>query len=115
MTDAQTAIADIQEALEEYGTNISLKKVTAGAYNPLTGDTADTVVSTSMKAFINTSISSERLKLVGNYDAVFTFYTSEAVDESYKISYESKDYQILHISRKVLQNTSMLYEATCKR
>ena len=43
MSDATEAIKDIIEAINEYGSTITLNIITEGAYNPVTGDTDDTI------------------------------------------------------------------------
>ncbi len=119
MTESQTAILDILDALDEYGTAITLKRVVEGEYDPTTGDTLDVVTEYPMKAFIgqmaSEKMANDPLVKTSSYDAVFELYHTEKVTKGYLIEYGGFDYTILAIDSPVLQGDALLYECVAKK
>ena len=110
MSEATDAIIDIQEALEEYGSDIVLKSVTEGAYNPVTGETTDTVVTTNLKAIIKDFAGEELINdSIGVKDLKFMIYFASEIKYTDTITFDSKVYKILNIDKTILQNTNLLY------
>ena len=111
MSEATDAIIDIQEALEEYGSDIVLKSVTTeGTYNPATGETTDTVVTTNLKAIIKDFAGEELINdSIGVKDLKFMIYFASEIKYTDTITFDSKVYKILNIDKTILQNTNLLY------
>ena len=120
MSEATDAIADLIDALDEFGTSITLNKITkTGAYVPATGAYATTTVATTKKAFIK-QFASEKLVnnplvKVSGYDVVFKLNHDEAITTDWTIVYNSDAYKILLVDTSILQNEDILYECVCKK
>jgi len=49
------------------------------------------------------------------FELSIKFYTESVITKDNKMIYDSKDYEIVYVSKKVLQDTTLLYEALIKR
>lgn len=111
MSEAAEAIGDIVEALNEYGTSITLRTISEDSYDPYTG-TATTEVDTDLKAFISLEasrvVSQQFAK--NTYDLALKTFHTEKITKSNKIVYNGEVYNITYVSSKVLQDTTLLYE-----
>ncbi len=120
MTDAQSAIIDIQEALAEYGSVITFKSITQGAYDPLTGNT-ETSTDTITNAIINRFASRELSEIVkdnttvNTYELAAMFYHASTVKVNDKIVLNGATYNIIHVSPLYLQDVIIKYEVLIKR
>lgn len=120
MNDAELAISEILTALSEYGSDITLRKVTHGSYNPLTGAT-EVNTDTPVKALINRLASESVSKQIsGNeayngYEMSITFYHTEAPNTSWKVVFMGIEYKIILAVPYILQNTAFKYEVLVKR
>lgn len=121
MTDAFEAIRDLQEALTEYGSDITLKKVIQGTYNPQTGNTTQTVTDYNMRAIIK-RYASESLSrsisentIVSSYELSLLVYHTEEIKKDWKVIFKGQTYQILYVSPTTLQNENISYELLIKK
>lgn len=120
MTDAQSAIIDIQEALAEYGSVITFKSVTQGVYSPLTGN-AETTTDTITKAIIKRYASKELSEVVkdnvavNSYELSAMFYHSGEVKVNDKIVLNGATYNIIYVSPLYLQDVIIKYEVLIKK
>lgn len=116
MTDARSAIIDIQEALAEYGSAITFKSVTQGVYSPLTGNvetTTDTVTKAIIKRFASKELS--EIVAVNSYELAAMFYHSGEVKVKDKIVLGGATYNIIHVSPLYLQDIIVKYEVLIKK
>ena len=110
MSDALDAIEDIKEALEEYGSNIELRQITTGIFNPGEGETLDTFVDKPLKVLIKKYNSFERQNTeIHNDDLKLMLYFDESITYDDRIILLSSPYKILNIDKKVLQNENLFY------
>lgn len=127
MNEAEEAIKDIQEEFKEYGNSIQIETqgqdipVSDPAYdhtNPANNKGTPTL-SPIIYAFISdTSFKDQDTiskvvgkNVVGKRVKDMTFYTDIAFNKvESKIIYESKDYEIVYISEKKIQDTVFLYK-----
>lgn len=120
MNDAQSAIVDIQDALTEYGTDITLNTITIGAYNPITDTTTSTTVSTAMKALIKNSATqhtAEVFKLqnpTSSYDYSLIFYSTIEPEINDTVTISGKTFKIVFVDKMILQNIIIKYEVLVK-
>lgn len=116
MQDALDAIADITEALEEYGTAIKLRTITAGTYNPMTGMTGETITDTTLKAIIKSEASeSTERAFKSDYELSIMFYSTVEPTKSHKIVVGTAVYNILYVSKSILQGVTFKYEVLCAK
>lgn len=120
-TDALEAIKDIKEAIEEYGSSIILRLETQNqaTYDPRSPDTGVTVTDTPMKALISTEASKDLATsmpkdLIGTYEIAMKLYTTLELTKAYKIVYDGKEWEVLYPSKRVLQDTTLMYEVLVK-
>ena len=111
MFDALDAINDIVEAIEEYGSTVTLNIITAGVYDTATGETTSTVVSFPTKA-IPSNYTSREIDNTNIHatDLRFKIYYSGVIDYTYKIVFDGKTYKLMNIDKKIMQDTNLLYE-----
>ena len=111
MSEATEAILDIVEALNEYGTSISLRSVSENSYDPYTG-ASTTEVDTGLKAFISLEASRVVSQQFAKhtYDLALKTFHTEKITKADKIVYDGEVYNIVYVSSKVLQDTTLLYE-----
>lgn len=120
MTDAQSAIIDVQEALAEYGSAITFKSITQGVYSPLTGNT-ETSTDTATKALIKRFASKELSEIVkdniavNSYELSAMFYHSGTVKLNDKIVLSGVTYNIIYVSPLYLQDIIVKYEVLIKQ
>jgi SPP1 family predicted phage head-tail adaptor len=111
MSEATEAIEDIVEALNDYGSSITLRDGTVTAYDPYTGPSV-TDVDTPLKAFISLEASRSLSQQFDShtYDlAIKTYHTSKITKED-QIIYDGQVFRILYVSSKILQDTTLIYE-----
>jgi len=114
--EALEAIKEIQLALSQYGSDITFRSVTKGTYDPLTGDTTDTIVDIPTKAFIQSQASEATQRAFnGDYEVSFFTYLSSKPDKDDKIIYQSETYNIVYIAPTTLQNLNIKYEILGKK
>ena len=110
MSDATDAILDVIDAITEYGSTITLKSITPGAYDTTTGETADVIADTITKALPKDYKGTE-LEAPDVYvdDVKFMLYTSDVITYHDKIVYDSVTYNIININKKILQDLNIVY------
>lgn len=110
MNDATLAIQDIQDALAEYGSSVTLQLITRGAYDTTTGETADVVVNTPLKALPQNydTRDIDGVKILATDIRFLLYYDGEIGDED-KIVFNSVTYNLLKIDKKILQDANLLY------
>lgn len=110
MTDAQEAIIDVEEAIEEFGSTIVLNLVDKGEYDPNTGDYATTTTSVPMKALIqNYTVDELNRDDVGLDDVKFKLYYNASIENPCTVEYNGKTHKIISISSMVLQDLTIIY------
>jgi len=110
MSDATDAIIDIQEALLEYGSDIILKKVTKGTYDPDTGEDTASITDIPMQALPrNYNRKEMEDPNVHIKDKEFRLYYNGEIDYDDKIEYKGKIYSLERIDTKDFQNEELLY------
>lgn len=113
MSVALDAITDIQEALDEYGSTITLNIPSNSTYNPATGEYTATTANEALKAFIK-RVDADNITKNANElyvgDIEFMFYTTTAFTEEATITFNSKEYKILGKTFKFLQDNVLAYE-----
>ena len=117
--DALDAIDDIIEAIDEYGSDIKVVTEVISGYDPYTGPI---VASTSvdMKGIIS-SEATQRVNDIftklstDSYEMAIKLYSDVVVTKENKIAYKSLSYEILYVSEKSLQNTTILYEVLVRK
>lgn len=120
MLDVDYAIDDIVEALDEYGSAVTLRNIVSGAYDPLTGSST-TTTDYPTKAFIN-KLASESIQgqirlneAYSGYEMSITLYSSHAIDSTWRVLFNSVEYKIILVVPYTLQNTIFKYEILVKR
>lgn len=132
MTDAQSAIIDIQDSLEEYGTQIKFNHISISSYNPITDTSSETITTEITKAFIKKSATAkvgEDFRLAkpnDSYDYAIMMYsiTEPHIDDtiedigiidfySYVYSYVGT-YKVVWVSPTILQGSVIKYEVLVK-
>jgi hypothetical protein len=104
------------------GKEITLRKVTQGAYNPATGTTTNTNSDTTLKALIKNTMSDASQRIIENNDkiegtvtpwnlSVVLQHTEEPTKE-WKVIYNAVEYTIIHITYRILTDS---YELVLKR
>ncbi len=110
MSDATDAVIDIIEAIDEYGSAITLNSITTGVYDTTTGLTADTVVPHVMKALPKDYTSKELdNKDIHINDIKFVLYFDGPIGYDDKIIFNSVTYNLLNIDKKILQDVNIVY------
>lgn len=118
MSKATETIPKIAKAIEKYGTDIQIKEIVIdmSKYSPYPSeDQSRTPVFYDSKALIN-SLASEDLatsmpkELINNYRLAMKLQTTISLDTSKFIVYDNKTYEILFVSKKILQGQNLLYE-----
>ncbi len=110
MSDATDAVLDVIEAIDEYGSSITLNSIIPGVYDTTTGETADTVTPHVMKALPKDYKGKELDALdVHVNDIKFMLYHSGAIGYHDKIVYNSVTYNLLNIDKKILQDINIVY------
>ena len=117
MSKATERIPKIAKAIEKYGTPVQIKVVTkdVSAYDPYNPNSGVTTTLTDSKALIS-SLASEDLatsmpkELINNYRLAMKLQTTISLDTSKFIVYDGKTYEILFVSKKILQGENLLYE-----
>lgn len=122
MSDATDAIIDIKDALEEYGSTITLVKQGAEIRDDYDNIiTPATDIQTVMKALVGTSATDTTLgKLTQaqkeSYQLSLRLYTTEIINQDeYFIKFRNEDYNIVFISEIILQDTTLMYELLVKK
>lgn len=115
--DAKEAIEDISEAIEEYGSYVTIRSVTKdqSTYDPRNPSSGIVNVDTPTKALISTEASKDLKtsmpkELIGTYQIAMRLQSTEVITKAHKILYDGKVYEVLYPSKKVLQNEVLLYE-----
>lgn len=111
MSDATDAIEDIVEAINEYGTSISLRSVSEDSYDPYTGSTV-TNTDVELKAFVSLEASRVLSQQFAKhtYDLALKTYHTTKITKADEIIYDGQTYKILYVSSKILQGTAIIYE-----
>ena len=111
MTDAELAIIDLKEAILEYGSTITLNIITEGAYNPVTGDTDDTITPHPMKA-LPKNYTSKELESPDIYvkDIKFMLYFDGEIDYTDNLIFNGNTYNFLNIDKMILQDETLVYK-----
>ena len=124
MTEAQSAIIDIQDALAEYGSTITFKKASQGTYNPNSG-AVDTYEDVELKAIVRREATErvvnafQDLSKIENseasYDIALMFYHTEKPTKKDRISFNGDIYKIKYVSSTILQDAVIKYEVLISR
>ncbi len=111
MSDATDAIADVIEAIEEYGSTVTLNIITAGTHDTVNGGTTgDTTVPVSTKALPKNYTSKELQNTeIHATDIKFMIYHSTEIAYKDNIVYDGKTYKLLNIDKKILQDLNIIY------
>lgn len=115
MKDALDAIKTIKEEFAVYGSDITLRTVTQGAYDPMTGVTT-TTTDTALKAIIKSeaTLQTERA-FTGDYESSVMFYSASEPTKTDKILIDGDTYNIVYIAKTILQNVTIKYELLISR
>ena len=118
--EALSAVNDIIEAIDEYGSAIIIQTITpevSDAYGVVT--TPAVTVSEVTKGLPTKQASADfsqgLLDTIGSFELAIKLYTVTELTKANKILYKSKTYNILYISEKVLQDTRLIYEVLVAR
>jgi len=110
MSDATDAIVDIQEAVLEYGSSITLNTIVKGAYDPVEGEATDIVTPHSMKSLINDYTTKElENNNIRTTDIKFRFYYAGSIGYDDQIVFDGKTYTLENIDKKILQDENLIY------
>jgi len=116
MKEALEAIAEITAALSEFGSDVIYRSIVQGSYNPMTGETTETVTDTPTKASIKAQATIETQRAYGaDYEKAFMIYLQHPPDMKSKIVFDGKVYNIVYIVPSKLQNIDFKYEILGKR
>ena len=116
MQEALDAIDDIVEALEEFGTAIKLRTIVSTGYDPMTGSTGETITDTTLKAIIKSEASeSTERAFNSDYELSIMFYSTVEPTKSHKIVLGTDVYNILYVSKSILQGVTFKYEVLCAK
>jgi len=121
MNDADEAIIDIIEAIEEYGSTIQIVTLTKVVpYNPYKGEEyTETIVDT--KALISNEATSKvndnfiANNINSSYDLSIKIYSDIVITKSNKIIFDGNTYEISYVSSKILQDTTLIYELLIRK
>ena len=115
--DAKEAIVDIAEAIEEYGSDVSVRTITKdqSLYDPRNPSAGIINTDVPTKALINTEASKDLAtsmpkELIGTYQIAMKLQSTTPITKANKIIYDGKVYEILYPSKRVLQNELLMYE-----
>lgn len=116
MNEALDAVKEIQSALSEHGSDITYRKIEQETYNPMTGETTQTITDTNTKAFIKKQATEATQRAYGeDYEVSFIFHLQEPPDKKGKVIFRGETYNIVYIAPSTLQNTDFKYEILGKR
>ncbi len=116
MSDALDAIEDIVEAINDYGSSITLNIITKGVYDYDTGDTADTNAPVAMEALIKSYKSKELENTDIHVDDIkFIIYLDGPVEYKDNITFNGQVYKLLNIDPKYLQDENLMYTIQGRR
>lgn len=122
MNDAQLAIIDIKQALEDYGSDIKIRTITKGSladYDPRNPTSGETKIDVSTKAIVRTQATKDLAvtmpqDLINNYETSMVLYSDTNITKENKIVFEGLVKEIVYINKKMLQNTTISYELLVK-
>lgn len=110
MSEALEAIEDIKQALNDYGTDILLGKVTKGVYDPVAGEEPVSTSQIPIKAFVGSYSSQELMNPdIRATDKKFTLYYADGITYDDKIIFEGKIHHIVNIDPQILQNETLKF------
>lgn len=117
MSKATDSIVKIANAIDKYGSDITIKVVTKdiSLYDPYDSSKGVIITTTNTKALIS-SLASEDLatsmpkELVNNYRLAMKLQTTIDLNTSHFILFQGKEYEVLFVSKKILQNENLIYE-----
>jgi hypothetical protein len=115
----------LESLIRREGQNITLRKVTIGEYNPATGQSAETISDTTVKALVKDSMSDmskdaiDRVDKIEGTTAPFNLSAvlqhSEDPTKAWRVVYDSKEYQIIHVQPRSMAGVVLSYELVLKR
>jgi len=110
MSDATDAINDIQDALDEYGSSITLNVVTIGGYDPVEGEGLEIITPHNIKSLIKdyTTKDLENQAIHVN-DIKFRFYYNSEISYDDQIVFGGKTYSLENIDKKIFQDENLIY------
>jgi len=124
MSEATSALKDIKQALEDYGTSITLRFVIQGEYDPLTGQT-ETSTDIDLKAIIKnnkTEKDNNALQYKGRIEGVVNsevlelmLYSDVEPTKKDKIVFNNVEYDITKVTKSILQGTVLKYEILARK
>lgn len=124
MTDAQSAVIDIQDALSEFGSVITLHKVVFGTYDPATGVAAETITTTNIKAIVTKwasehvanafKMQSEIEGTTSSYELALMLYHTEPIEKGWRVVFRGDTYEVIFVMPSILQDTIYKYDILVK-
>ena len=122
MSDAQEAILDIAEALEEYGSNIVIRTITKGdlsTYDPRNPTSNETITDVDSKGLIYSTATKDLAmtmpkELLNNYEISIVLQSDTPITKANIIIFQSVEREIVFVSKKILQDLVLSYEVLVK-
>jgi len=110
MSDATEAIVDIIEAIDEYGSGITLNIITKGEYDVIEGESADSITAVTTKALPKNYTSQELQNTdIHTTDIKFMLYYDGEISYKDNIVFDGKTYNLLNIDKKIFQDETIIY------
>jgi len=110
MSDATEAIEDIIEAINEYGSSITLNIITKGEYDPVAGESSDITTPIITKALPKNYTSRELQNPdIHITDIKFMIYYDSEIAYKDNLVFDGKTYNLLNIDKKILQDETIIY------
>jgi len=110
MSDATDVINDIQEAIDEYGSDIILNIITIGGYDPIEGEGSDTPTPHNLASLIADYTTKElESPNIHVNDIKFRFYYNGEIGYDDQIVFGGKTYSLENIDKQILQNENLIY------
>ncbi len=110
MSEALEAIKDIKQALNDYGSDITIKINVEGVYDPVEGEGLPSITNVVTKALVDNY---NRMEMqdpnVNLKDKKFKLFYDGEIDHNDTILFDGKIYSIERIDKKILQNENLMY------
>lgn len=110
MSEALEAITDIKQALNDYGSDITIKINVEGVFDPIEGEGLPSITNVVTKAFVSNYSSKELINPdIKITDTKFTLYYDGDLTYEDTIVFSGKTYSFENIDKQILQNETLKY------
>ena len=112
MSFSTTVKKATKRLIDKFGSSITLTEVVKGIYDPITGETVDVKTPHIINGLIEEYKSSEIIpNVIDIEDLRVMLYASDfALNKSWTVTHDSKEWKIINLSKLNTQNTLVYYE-----